>query len=138
VGIDWFRSWGTPLIPAGEAGNVISSTGSAYADVGWYSRYDHNFIGYLQLREGINLPTGRDLPMQLLAATNFVRDSNGNFYNNIVEFGPVLRIAPLRQVPSVSVEVQYWRGFYTAHDPTNPYGARYNDVRIFLIWSKTF
>ena len=138
VGIDWFRSWGTALIPSGEFGNSISSTGSAYADGGFYSRYDRDFIGNIQLREGINLPTGRMLPMQLLAATNLVRDTNGNFYNNVVEIGPVLRIAPLRHVPSLSFEAQYLRGFYTAHDPTNPYGARYSDIRIFLIWSKTF
>jgi len=138
VGIDWFRSWGAALVHAGDAGHSLSPTGSAYADGGFYSRYDHNFIGNVQLREGINLPTSGVLPMQLLAATNLVRDLNGNFYNNVIEFGPVLRISPLRRVPSLSMETQYLRGFYTAHDPTNPYGTRYGDFRVFLIWSKTF
>jgi hypothetical protein len=78
------------------------------------------------------------LPMELLAATNLVKDSNGNFYNNIVEVGPLLRVAPLRHMPSLTMEAQYLRGFYFTHDATNPYGPRYGDVRIFLIWSKTF
>ena len=76
--------------------------------------------------------------MQLLAAVNLVKDSNGNFYNNIVEAGPVLRVAPLRHAPSLWLEAQYLRGFYTIHDPANPYGPRYGDFRIFLIWSRNF
>jgi hypothetical protein len=138
AGIDWFRSWGAPLISSADSGRAISLTGSAYADGGFYSRYDRNFIGNVQLREGINLPTGRALPMQLLGVTNIVRDTNRNFYNNVVEVGPAVRIAPLHHTPNLYFEAQYLRGFYTAHDPTNPYGARYGDFRIFLIWSRTF
>jgi tetratricopeptide (TPR) repeat protein len=138
VGAMWFRPWGKDLFAADSGGHSISLTGSAYADAGFYSRYDHNFIASVQLREGIHLPTGRALPMQLLAAVNLVKDSNGNFYNNIVEVGPVLRVAPFRHMPSLTFEAQYLRGFYTRHDPSNPYGPRYGDFRIFLIWSKTF
>jgi Flp pilus assembly protein TadD len=138
VGGMWFKPWGTDLFAAGSGGHSVSLTGSAYADAGFYSRYDHNFIGSAQLREGISLPTGRALPMQLLAAINLVMDSNGNFYNNIVEVGPVLRIAPFRHLPSLTLEAQYLRGFYTRHDPSNPYGPRYGDFRVFLVWSKTF
>jgi hypothetical protein len=138
AGIVWSRPWGTGLFATDNLFQNVSLTGSAYADAGYYTRYNHDFIGNVQLREGINLPGIRALPMQLLAATNLIRDSNGNFYNNVVEVGPILRIAPLRHLPSLTFEVQYIRGFYTAHDPTNPYGPRYSDVRIFLIWSKTF
>jgi tetratricopeptide (TPR) repeat protein len=138
VGIVWSRPWGTGLFAGDNQGQTVSLTGSAYAEVGYYTRYDHDFIGNVQLREGINLPIIRALPMQLLAATNLIRDSNRTFYNNVVEVGPVLRVAPFRHLPSLTFEEQYVRGFYTAHDPTNPYGPRYSDVRVFLIWSKTF
>ena len=43
--------------PIGSA-HSISWTGSAYADLGYYSRYGRNVIGEVQLREGINLPDG--------------------------------------------------------------------------------
>ncbi len=76
--------------------------------------------------------------MQLLAAVNLVKDSNGDYYNNIIEVGPVLRIVPLRHAPSLAIEAQYMRGFYYVHDSINPYGPRYGDFRLFLIWSKTF
>jgi len=138
VGAVWSRAWGTELFSPAAAGRSVSLTGSAYADAGFYSRYDRNVIGNVQLREGIDLPTSRVLPMQLLAGVNLVKDSNGDFYNNIVEVGPVLRIAPLRHVPSLAIEAQYMRGFYYIHDPTNPYGPRYGDFRLFLIWSKMF
>ena len=137
VGIVWSRPWGAGMFAADNQGQTVSLTGSAYADAGYYTRYNHDFIGNVQIREGINLPILRALPMQLLAATNLIRDSNGNFYNNVVEVGPILRVAPFHHLPSLTLETQYLRGFYTTHDPANPYGPRYSDVRIFLIWSKT-
>jgi hypothetical protein len=106
--------------------------------VSYYSRYNQNVIGYLQLREGVNLPGRRFLPMQALVAVNFVKDSNGDFYNNVVEAGPDLRLAPFRRLPNVVLETQYLRGFYTTHSLANPYGPRYGDFRFFLIWSKYF
>jgi tetratricopeptide (TPR) repeat protein len=139
AGLTWFRSWGTSFTgDAGLHGRELSLTGSAYSDVGFYSRYDHNVIGYLQVREGLNLPTARLLPVQVLAAVNFLGDSNGNFYNNVIEAGPDLRLAPFRRLLGVWIEAQYLRGIYTRHDLANPYGPRYEDVRVFLIWSKSF
>ena len=138
AGAVWFRPWGTELFSPGVAGRLVTETGSVYADAGFYSRYNHNFIGDVQIREGVNLRTGGAFPMQLLAAVNLVKDSNGSFYNNIVEVGPVLRIAPSRDLPGLAFETQYLRGFYDAHDPADPYGPRYGDIRIFLIWSRSF
>ena len=137
-GIHWFRSWGPGLIQAGNTSRTVSLTGNVYADVAYYSRYDDNVIGYLQLREGLNLPTPRVMPIQLLAAINFVKDSKGQFYNNAVETGPELRIALVRLLSGLSLEAQYLRGFYTTHDSRNPYAPRYGDVRVSLVWSRTF
>jgi tetratricopeptide (TPR) repeat protein len=138
AGAYWSRSWGGGLIPPASASHSMAWIGSLYADAGFYSRYAHNVIGSVQFREGLRLPTGRALPIALLGAVNLVKDSNGNFYNNIVETGPALRVSPVRQMPSLSLEIQYLRGFYTIHDPGNPYEPRYGDFRVFLIWSKNF
>jgi len=139
AGVTWFQSWGLSLAQAAQLNERrLSLTGSAYGDVGFYSRYQHNVIGYLQLREGVNLPTARVLPIQVLAAVNLVKDSNGNFYNNVVEAGPEVSFAPFRRLPGLHLETQYLRGFYAVHDPTNPYRPRYGDCRVFLIWSKDF
>lgn len=138
TGALWFRSWGTGINAPAGAGHDFTLTGNAYADLGFYSRYDNNVIGSLLLREGFNLPTGSVLPIQLLAAINFVKDSNGNFYNNSIEVGPDLRIVPVRKLPNLQFEMQYLRGFYVTHDSTNPYRPRYGDFRAFLIWSMNF
>ncbi len=137
AGLLWFRSWGASLVPSPNAAGAPRLMGSAYADGGYYSRYNRNVIGSAQLREGIRLPLSR-LPVALLGALNLVKDSKGNFYNNIVEVGPMLRVAPLRSVPSLVLEAEYVRGFYTIHDRTNPYGPRYGDFRLSLVWSKDF
>jgi tetratricopeptide (TPR) repeat protein len=139
VGLNWFQQWGVTLAEASQnSQRGVHLTGSAYGDVSFYSRYDRDVIGYVQLRGGISLPTARVLPMQILAAVNLVKDSNGTFYNNVVEVGPELRFAPFRQLAGLQFEAQYLRGFYAVHDRANPYGPRYGDFRLFLIWSKYF
>jgi len=139
AGLNWFQQWGVSLSDAANSSQRgVHLTGNAYGDISFYSRYDHDVIGYVQLREGISLPTTRVVPMQVLAAVNVVKDSNGNFYNNVVEVGPELRFAPFRLLPGLQFEAQYMRGFYAVHDRTNPYGPRYGDFRFFLIWSKYF
>jgi hypothetical protein len=139
AGVNWFRSWGTTMAQSVEENmSGFSLTGSGYTDVSFYSRYNRNVIGYVQLREGVNFPTARVLPIQLLAAVNVVKDSNRDFYNNIVEVGPALRVAPSAKMSAVQFEVQYVRGFYTFHDPANPYGSRYHDIRFSIIWSNLF
>ncbi|MEJ2009742.1 MAG: tetratricopeptide repeat protein [Acidobacteriota bacterium] len=139
AGITWYKPWETSLAEAAKKrSHGVSLTGNAYSDISFYSRYNDNVIGYLQIREGVNLPTAHMFPIELLAAINVVRDSNGDFYNNVVEAGPAVRIAPFRRLLDLQFEVDYLRGFYTVHDPSNPYGPRYGDARVFLIWSKDF
>ena len=95
-------------------------------------------IGYGQFRQGVNLPTGKFLPMQLLAAANYIKDSNKEFYNNVVETGPAIRIAPSRHLTAIQLEAQYVRGFYTISDPGNPYGKTYGDFRFSILWGNIF
>jgi tetratricopeptide (TPR) repeat protein len=139
AGINWYKPWETSLAEAArERSHNVSLTGNVYSDISFYSRYNNNVIGYLQIRQGVNLPTARLVPIQILAAINVVRDSNSDFYNNVVEAGPAVRFAPFRHLLNLQFEVDYLRGFYTAHDPSNPYGPRYGDFRVFLVWSKDF
>jgi tetratricopeptide (TPR) repeat protein len=139
VGLTWFQPWGVSMAQVSQVSpHGFSPTGNAYGDVGFYSRYNENVIGYFQVREGVNLPTARVLPIQALAAVDLVKDSNGNFYNNVAEVGPEVRIAPFRQLPDLQLRATYLRGFYTVHEVTNPYRPRYGDFRLFLVWSKYF
>lgn len=137
VGFTWFQPWGVSLAQVAQVSpHGFCFTGDAYGDVGFYSRYNDNVIGYLQLREGLNLPTAHVLPIQALAAVNLVKDSNGDFFNNVAEVGPEVRLALFRHLPDLQVRATYLRSFYTVHDSANPYGPRYGDFRFFLVWSK--
>jgi tetratricopeptide (TPR) repeat protein len=139
AGVTWFQDWGTTMAAASHShSSGLGLTGSAYSDVSFYSRYNRNFIGYVQLRQGLSLPTAHVLPVQLLTAVNFVKDSNREFYNNVLEAGPALRIAPFHQAVGLQLEAQYLRGFYTLHSNANPYGAHYRDFRFLMMWGKSF
>ena len=139
AGLNWFHGWGKSMTLAAQTSpSAFSFTASGYSDASYYSRFNRNVIGEVQFRAGLNLPTGRALPMQLLAAVNAIKDNNHNFYNNVVEAGPALRIAPSRHLTTVYLEAQYLRGAYTLHDPANPYGSHYGDLRISMVWSNTF
>jgi tetratricopeptide (TPR) repeat protein len=139
-GADWFAEWGESIqetVRNNSSG--FSMIGSGYSDVSYYTRYNHNVIGYLQFRQGVNLPTTKFLPMQVLAAVNGVKDSKKAFYNNIVEVAPVIRIAPIRPLPDFQIEAQYVRGYYVLrNDGTNPYGSNYEDFRVTLTWGTAF
>src|SRR5262249_52954607 len=98
AGMNWFHQWGTSMTQMAISNpSSFSLISTAYGDASFYSRYDNNVIGYVQLRGGVNMPTGRFLPMQILGAVNFIKDTNRDFYNNVAEAGPAIRIAPGRR-----------------------------------------
>lgn len=141
TGISWFKPWGSGLAEAvRETSRRTALFGEAYSDLAYYSRYGQNVIGYLQIKEGLTLSRKHVLPMQVFAAVNLIKDSQSDFYNNVAELGPGLRLAPLKRLPMVQIQAQYLRGYYMTqgHRTRNPYGPNYNDYRLFLIWEKDF
>jgi len=139
VGMDWFRPWGLSLVEASrQMSRKLAPFGEGYFDTAFYSRYGDNIIGLLQGKEGLTLPLKRLLPVQAFAAANVVKDSRGDFYNNIIEIGPGFRFAPFRRMPAFQIQAQYLRGYYTIRGrrTVNPYGPNYDDCRIFVIWQR--
>lgn len=141
AGFNWFQPWGLDLIQATrEKTRRAAWFAEAYSDVSYYRRYNDNVIGYLQLKGGLSFPLKGVAPLQVFAAVNFIKDANDDFYNNVGEFGPGLRFAPIRRFPQFQIQAQYIRGYYTtnAQHSHNPYGRVYHDCRFFIIWSKYF
>jgi len=139
VGMDWFRAWGLSLAEASrQISGKMALFGEGYFDAAFYSRYGDNIIGYMQAKEGLTLPWKRPLPFQAFAAVNVVKDSQGDFYNNIIEIGPGFRFAPFRRMPAIQIQAQYLRGYYTMKGRriVNPYGPSYDDCRIFVVWQR--
>ena len=106
---------------------------------GWYGRYRDNVIGSLRARAGLRLHPAASSSLTVYAPVNFHKDSNRDFYNNIVEAGAGLEFQPRTEV-NLSVRGEYLRGWYAGiegRDP-NPYGPRYDEIRVSLVYHAHF
>lgn len=106
--------------------------------LGYYSRYNHNGILYLQNREGLRL--WRMGPSQVSGYLKYfvVKDTHRDFYNNLAEGGGGVEFRPTTKA-NLGFRVEFLRGAYfgIARDP-NPYRPNYNDVRAILVFGRRF
>lgn len=103
--------------------------------LGWYGRYRDNIIGYGQIRAGGKIWERWPARLNLYAPINAVKDSNRDFFNNLVEFGAGAELQLLGGV-NLRLRAEILRGVYTGiegRDP-NSYGARYDDLRLTLLY----
>jgi hypothetical protein len=113
-----------------------------YASAGYYSRYK-NVIGYAQLRAGLRAVEVSKTAVDVYARMDMVRDTEKLFYNNIVEFGPGIRLTPNIHWGLYLVG-EYHRGVYwdvsdaAKAERASLYAANYNSFRFFLIFERTF
>jgi tetratricopeptide (TPR) repeat protein len=109
----------------------------ANGSFGFYSRYQHNGIAYLQPRESFDLLRGDGLRVRPFLQQSVALDTNRDFYNNTVEVIPGIEIG-LARYPGVALRGEYVRGYYLPVPATsyNPYGTTYNDFRIRLTFQK--
>jgi Flp pilus assembly protein TadD len=130
----WNARWWGPL---GLATFGLIRTHRAFTDldwsVGYYTRYENNVIGTLQIREGFRIWDGASL----VAAYVFgeaIKDGNHDFYHNLVQGGVGTEIRPFRQ-ENVRLRAEALRGMYfgiEGRDP-NPYDRFFTDYRFMLI-----
>ncbi len=110
----------------------------ANGSVGFYSRYQHDVIAYLQPRESFDLVRQASLRLTPYFEQSLALDTNQQFYNNAVELIPGLEFSA-RQLPGVTFRSEYVRGFYLPFHTSspNPYGPEYNDFRVRMAWQKS-
>jgi len=109
------------------------------ASLGYYSRYDHNVIGYLQIREGLRLAGWQNSRLLGYAKFNLAKDSNRDFFNNVGEVGAGLEFRPHREV-NLGLRLEYLHGIYYGIEgrDTNPFGRQYDDFRVTLLFGRRF
>jgi tetratricopeptide (TPR) repeat protein len=124
-----YRYWQGPARLFADAG----------LSLGYYSRYRDNVIGYLRARAGARFHPGRFTQVTLYAPVNFHKDSNRDFYNNIAEAGAGIELQPTTR-HNLNVRAEYLRGVYTGIEgrDRNPYGPRYEEVRLTVAWFAHF
>jgi tetratricopeptide (TPR) repeat protein len=139
----YFRRWDGRLWgPLGWAGARRLEGERLFSDLdaslGYYSRYHHNVIAYLQMREGVRLPAPRGTQLFAYLKYNLAKDSRRDFYNNLGEGGAGLEFRPSRH-HNLGFRLEYLRGAYLgmARDP-NPYRPNYNDLRFYVLYGRRF
>jgi tetratricopeptide (TPR) repeat protein len=119
-------AWG----PDGLAGGRV---GELYADAVYYSRFDDNIIATAIYRDGLRLPAGRLLAVDIYGRGGLSADTERHFFNNVAELGAGLRLVP--RMAAAWLGVEYTRGFYLDNTPAG--GDRtFGDFRILLVWSR--
>ena len=108
----------------------------ANGSLGWYGRYRDDFIGYLQLRAGVKAWDGARSQVSLYAPVYGLRDTNRDYYNNVVEYGGGVEVQPWTRL-NLKFRAERLFGVYMGvqgRDP-NPYGPRYADTRVIVVFS---
>ena len=134
----YFRTWSVHGGP-GEGGSAQGGPMQfeANGSMGFYSRYQHDGIAYVQPREIVNLFEARGVGVSGYVQENLAFDTNQEFYNNTAEIAPGLDLH-LKRVPGASLRAQYVFGYYLDLPGTtaNPYGSAYRDFRFRLLYGR--
>ncbi|MBI4548618.1 MAG: tetratricopeptide repeat protein [Ignavibacteriae bacterium] len=114
----------------------------AYASAGYYSRYK-NGIGYLQGRTGLRIVEVSRTAFDTYVRLDFVRDTEGEFYNNLDEWGLGARLTPHVDW-GLYLMSEFHRGDYRKvsaradAERARRYDLYYNSFRFFIIFDRTF
>ncbi len=105
----------------------------ANASVGFYSRYQHDVIAYLQPQENLEFARESSVSVTPFLQESIALDSNRLYYNNTLELIPGISFG-LHRLAGTALRAEYVHGFYlpAGSSSANPYGSSYNDFRFGL------
>jgi hypothetical protein len=128
-GVSAFHAWGAPPECRLRADWPLQAYGQAYGSLEYVERYD-NLLGQATLWQGVRLFEWRMTSLSAYAKVNLLWDSEGLFYNNLVETGPGLSWRPSLAWP---VELRLERLFGHYLDEAGPGGYRFSNTRLQVI-----
>jgi tetratricopeptide (TPR) repeat protein len=133
-GLSYFDRWTAPANCAPELRFPFTRSSSLYADVSYYSRYDYNWIGYLQWREGRRLVEKSRMTLDGFLYLGGSADSNRDYYNNVIDVGAGATFTPDHSYPFY-FRYTAVRGSYldVASTIPNPNKKTYTDQRWELV-----
>jgi hypothetical protein len=111
---------------------------TANGSVGFYSRYQHDVIAYLQPQENFDIVKSGPVRIAPYLQESIALDTNQQYYNNIGEIIPGVGFY-FKHLGGLALYTEYARGYYLPFhsNSVNPYGSSYNDFRVRLTFSKT-
>lgn len=107
--------------------------GDLYFDVSYYSRFDDNVIGYVQVRPGVRILRSTHAALDLIGVLQGAFDTNRLYFNNLIEAGIGTELH-LKPVQNAFLRAEYVRGAYlvTSGAPEETYG----DFRVTVVLSR--
>jgi len=133
-GIDYYNRWGPashiscsydPLVP-------LKWFSDLYAAAIFYSRYDNNIIMQSSARLGVELFTYKMSTVSIYMQAGITADSEGVYYNNIIETGPGIELQPYQLIPfSIRGEYRFAKFFKNVPDGETD---RFNTFLIYGIF----
>ena len=143
AGLTSFREWGDTSRHCGEAGTGcrFPSLGQRfhadfYGNVATYSRNDYNVIADLRLRPGLNLVKTPQAVVRGYAKVRSSHDTDGLFYNNILEVGPGIAFDLAAWLP-LSLHLETVKVFYLRGKAADG-RASYHNRRLELTYYRSF
>ena len=128
-GASVFHGWGALPECRWDAAWPLAAYGQAYGSLEYVGRYD-NLLGQATLWQGVRLFEQRMTSLSAYGKVNLLWDSEGLFFNNLVEAGPGLSWRPALDWP---VELRLERLFGRYWDDPGPEGRRFTNTRLQLI-----
>lgn len=123
-----YRAWGAAIGCSYASQWPLRPFGDLYADATYYTRY-HNAIGQVRVREGLRLWRYRSSQVSAYLKLNTLADSEGLFYNNVVEWGPGVSWTPNVRWP-LQLRLSYVFGRYDRNVDQSPYGSHYTKLTL--------
>lgn len=119
--------------PAGRRRSRVPLTllTELYADASVYSRFDHDLIGFAQLRQSVRVLEDRGRGVDLFVRLWNVADSRKVYYNNAVELSSGIGLFP-DATRRTFVYVESLRGRYT-RSPGGDVSRSYRDLRVTAV-----
>jgi hypothetical protein len=110
--------------------------GELYSDVSYFRSQRDNVIGYFHAKAGFRLCRLWKSDLAAYGVLYLMKDTNKDFWNNKVEFGPGIWLSPFPNL-DLKIFTEWLVGNYfgiEGVDP-NPYTQRYGDRRVgILFW----
>ena len=122
-GVSAARGFGHNL-GANSHGVFVEANGDAV----YISRFENDFLFYMQSKSGFTLPKAGSLQMQLYWNLNATTDLRRLYWANTFDNGPGVRFHFDGMPPSLTFSVNALRGRYLLNKE-NPLGRRYTDLR---------
>jgi tetratricopeptide (TPR) repeat protein len=108
------------------------------ASAGYYSRYEHDGIGYIQARDGFEVVHTQSMRLAPYVTARLVKDTKRDFFNNTAEAGAGVELRPAPGA-GVAFRVEYSYGhYYGSTAQVNPYEPHYHSLRFLMSFGHRF